>query len=259
MTKIIGYDAVSTSTNAVLARAVAKGVRFVCMYFKYMTPQAIQLISGHFNIQIVSIYETTGTRALGGSPMGARDGAQAKALAQQFGQPAGSAIYATADFDAVPGNDATVMAYFRAFKDALGDTYRMGVYANGAVCQETLGAGIADLTWVMGGAKTRGTQAFIASGKATMMQEVGDRQGLALGIDVDSDIAFTEDFGGWAIAATSETLTSQPADADVMEAVKGMQRQFAALGLYDGQIDGLPGPKTQKACAAYLAWRHYQL
>jgi hypothetical protein len=136
-------------------------------------------------------------RALGGAPSGATDGARAFLQAQTLGQPAGSAIYATADFDDASVDDEIVIAYFAAFKRMLNGEYKLGVYANGATCQMALDAGVSDFTWLAGGMGMRGSRAFLDTGKATLIQDVGDKQGLNLGINVDSDIATVSEYGGW--------------------------------------------------------------
>ena len=195
----IGFDA-DQNCSSVAADAVAAGAGFVCRYLKNMTQAEARALSAA-GLKIVSIFESTAKRALGGAQSGTEDGDRALAQASVLGQPQGSAIYATADFGEKNTDDAAVMAYFAAFKAALEGQGKLGMYGEGAVCQAALDAGIADYTWVMGGRLMRGTQAFIASGKATLVQDVGDKAGLNLGIDIDSDTALSEDYGGWSLAA----------------------------------------------------------
>ena len=196
---MIGFDA-DQNCSGVAADAVAAGAGFVCRYLKNLTLGEAKALSAA-GLKIVSIFESTAERARGGAAAGATDGARAFLQASALGQPQGSAIYATADFDDAAVDDATVIAYFTAFKARLGEYYKLGVYANGATCQAALDAGIADFTWLAGGMGMRGSREFKASGKATMVQDVGDKAGLDLGIDVDSDTAMSEDFGGWSLAA----------------------------------------------------------
>lgn len=194
----IGFDA-DQDCSSVAADAVAASVGFVCRYLKNLSLAEAKALSAA-GLKIVSIFESTAERARGGAPAGATDGAKAFLQASALGQPQGSAIYATADFDDAAVEDATVIAYFAAFKAALEGQGKLGVYANGATCQAALDAGIADYTWLAGGMGMRGSRAFLATGKATLVQDVGDKQGLDLGIDIDSDTAYAEDFGGWTLA-----------------------------------------------------------
>ncbi len=96
-------------------------------------------------------------------------------MAAALGQPQGSAIYVTADFGETQIQDEIVLAYFAAFKAALQGQGKLGVYAEGAVCQAALDAGIADYTWLAGGMGMRGSRAFLDTGRATIVQDVGDR------------------------------------------------------------------------------------
>ena len=196
---MIGFDA-DQDCSGVADAAVAAGAGFVCRYLKNLTLGEAKALSAA-GLKIVSIFESTAERALQGADAGTRDGATAFNQAADLGQPYLSAIYTTADFDDAAADDATVIAYFTAFKARLGEYYKHGVYANGATCQAALDAGIADFTWLAGGMGMRGSREFKASGKATMVQDVGDKAGLDLGIDVDSDTAMSEDFGGWSLAA----------------------------------------------------------
>ena len=198
----IGFDA-DQDCSGVAAAAVDAGASFVCRYLKNLTLAEAQKLSTA-GLKIVSIFESTAKRALGGAANGTEDGARALEQAGLLGQPQGSAIYATADFDTTSAQQSSVLAYFRAFKVALEGQGKLGVYANGATCQTAFDAGIADYTWLAGGMGMRGSREFAESGKATLVQDVGDKKNLDLtGIrdDIDSDTAYAEDYGGWSLAA----------------------------------------------------------
>lgn len=257
---IIGFDTASTITEAVLRRAVAMGVGFVGIYYKYMTPELVALVS-RYGLKIISIYETTAQRALGGAVAGDYDGRQALALAHKFGQLVGAVIMFTADWDEQASQNATVLAYLTAAKAALNGYARIGIYGNGALCQAMLDAGVADLTWLAGGSGMRDTKAFAASGRATIVQDVGDKRGLDLGIDIDSDVALVEDYGGWTAVAAAPVVQPAPAPlatalSDVMATAALLQTQLHALGYYQGAIDSAVGPGTSDAAmAAYRAYK----
>lgn len=193
----IGFDA-DQDCSGVADNAVAAGATFVCRYLKnLMLMESVALSMA--GLKIVSVFETKAERALAGASAGTEDGARALSQAVLLGQPTGSAIYATADFGENAPDDQTVLAYFVAFKAALIGQYKLGVYGEGAVCKLVLDAGVADYTWVSGGRLMRGTQAFLASGRMTLVQDVGDKAGLNLGIDIDSDTAYSDDYGGWSL------------------------------------------------------------
>lgn len=203
MTIMLAFDA-DQDVSRVLPKAKADGVVAVPRYLKNLSASEVTAISAA-GMKIVSIFETTAKRALGGPIAGAQDGAKALQMARALKQPQGSAIYATADFDVLPVDQSVVLAYFVAFKTALNPTYAtpapytLGVYANGAICQAALDRGIADYTWLAGGMGMRGSRDFAQSGCATMIQDVGDRQHLNLGISIDSDQIEAADFGGWCL------------------------------------------------------------
>lgn len=198
----IGFDA-DQDCSSVAADAVAKGVAFVCRYYKNMSLDEAQALSAA-GLKIVSIWETGAERALAGAAAGTDDGTRARNAGAALGQPQGAAIYATADFGETQGEDAAVFAYLAAFKEALGGQAKLGVYGEGAVCQHALDLGLADYTWLAGGMGMRDSPAFRDSGRATIVQDVGDKQELALGIDIDSDVARDDNYGGWQLAAPSE-------------------------------------------------------
>lgn len=204
---IIGFDADQDCSN-VAALAKERGASFVCRYLKNMTAAEAKALSAA-GLQIVSIFESTAERALLGGVAGVEDGIAAGKAAAALGQPAGTAIYATADFGETAAQDTTIAMYFSAFKLAMGQIYKLGIYGEGAVCQMTLDAGLADYTWLAGGSGMRGTEAFAASGKATLVQDVGDKRGLNLGIGIDSDVANVEAFGGWTLGAAPQPVTAK--------------------------------------------------
>lgn len=194
-----GFDA-DQDCSRVGALAVQRGCAFVCRYLKNMSVAEAHALS-RAGLKIVTIWETTAERALGGPAAGTADGKAAQTHALQNGQPRGSAIYATADFDVTPTQESSVYGYFSAFRAALGRDYKLGVYASGAICVGARGHAIADYTWLSGSMGYRGSRAFRASGLATMVQDVGDRRGFNLGISIDSDIAYKADYGAWKFAA----------------------------------------------------------
>lgn len=195
---IVGLDTDTPVSAEVAFAAYDKGARFVCRYTKNLTPGEIQALSTA-GLMIVSIFESTALRALGGAAAAYADARKARLQMEALGQPVGSGLYATADFDVTPAQEPDVLTYFTAFKSALDGHAKLGVYANGAICQLVLDKGIADYTWLAGGMGMRGSREFLAAGKATIVQDVGDAQHFRLGIDIDTDRAMAEDYGQWSL------------------------------------------------------------
>jgi hypothetical protein len=138
-----GFDCASALTQAVAERFRADGFEFVCRYlvptgWKKLTRQEAEAVSAA-GLKIVSVYETTASRALGGRSAGQIDGAIAAQTAYAIGQPAGSRIYFAVDFDAAPGHMDTVIEYICAASEATPD-YRTGVYGSAAVMEAVMAA-----------------------------------------------------------------------------------------------------------------------
>jgi hypothetical protein len=266
---IVGFDA-DQDCSHVAALAVQRGASFCCRYLKNLDVPEVRTLSAA-GLLIVSIFESTAQRALGGAAAGTADGTRALTQARALGQPVGSAIYGTADFDEVASQDPVVLAYFVAFRAALAGAYRLGVYGNGALCQAVSDAGIADYTWLAGGSAMRGTKLMAVADTASLEQDVGDKRSLNLGINIDSDVANFADFGGWSVGvATGSVVKSTPTvskstppvpDITVATALRtlrtavqttpdGAKQLQAAVG---AEADGFIGKLTLAALGQYLA------
>lgn len=258
---MIGFDA-DQDCSHVAAAAYAKGARFVCRYLGRTTRTEIAALHAA-GLAVVLIWETTAQRALSGYQAGMDDGRDARAQSTALGAPATAAIYATADLDVTAVQQAVVVSYFRGFALTGGVT---GEYANGAVCQACVDQRVGTYTWLAGGMGMRGSQAFRATGRATIVQDVGDKAGLDLGIAIDSDTATD----GWAIGAwlpdvapvpapapsPSPAPPPQPSQMDIAissfsEAALRLQTLLQIAGLYDGKLEGDWGPASRAALAKY--------
>ena len=195
----LAFDADQDVTKVIQA-ALTKKVVAAARYLKNLLPVEVAALSAA-GIKIISIYESTATRALAGHDQGVSDGTAALNAAAALGQPQGSALCVTVDFDATADQENAVISYITGFKEGTTGEAKIMVYANGAVCQAALDAGVADYTWLAGGMGMRGSRDFLASGKATIVQDVGDAQHEDLGISIDSDQIEQADFGGWLLPA----------------------------------------------------------
>ncbi|MEF3302382.1 DUF1906 domain-containing protein [Paenibacillus sp. GYB003] len=187
-----GFDC-ATPLNATLAAAFkAQGFDFVCRYlvpqgWKRLTREEAEAI-GEAGLHIVSVYETTADRALGGREAGLRDGAAAVQTAKAVGQPEGSAIYFAVDFDATAAQMPTVIDYIRA----AGETapgYLTGVYGSCSVIEAVRDAGVCSRYWQ--------TYAWSRGRKADgihIYQYRNDIRANGIGIDLDESYG---DEGWW--------------------------------------------------------------
>ena len=120
-----------------------------------------------------------------------------------IGQPAGSGIYFSADFDARQATfNSAIRPHFEAIAAAFaaaGHPYRIGVYGSGAVCKSLLDAGLVQLTWLSQSSGFRGTQAFKASRRWNILQALPVRNFCEFDDDVDPDTINPDngDFGGF--------------------------------------------------------------
>lgn len=145
-----GFDCSTPLTAATAAAFKSDGFEFVCRYlvpsgWKALTGEEADLIS-ESGLYIVSVFETTADRALGGRAAGLNDGAVATRTAAQVGQPEGSAIYFAVDFDARPSQMQTVLEYIRA----AGETspgFFTGVYGSYAVIEAAKAEGVCSRYW----------------------------------------------------------------------------------------------------------------
>jgi hypothetical protein len=111
--------------------------------------------------------------------------------ADEIGQPAGSTIYFSVDFDATPSQVATgIKDYFKGVREGLakaneGDPrYAIGVYGSGLVCSELLEAGLVTFTWLSQSTGHAGSKEFAKQKRYNLIQFL-DKE--VCGVNVDPD------------------------------------------------------------------------
>lgn len=209
MTK--GFDCASPLTAETAAAFAEDGYEFVCRYlapagyWKRLTAEEAAAISAT-GLQIVSVFETSADRALGGYDAGKEDGAIATQMAQEVGQLAGSTIYFAIDFQPAEEQLQTVLDYIRGASEATPD-YKTGVYGSYAVIEEAVNADVCSHFWQTL-AWSRGQQSAYAN---IYQNDCGpDGQGLPMnGIKVDLDESYGNE-GWWSLAAREETSDPDP-------------------------------------------------
>jgi hypothetical protein len=148
-------------------------------------------------LEIVAVYEDGPTSYdYFSASRGTADAQGAISQAAAVGQPGGTAIYFTVDYDAAPDEiSGEITNYFEAIKDAIGDLFIVGVYGSGASCQAMLDAGLAELAWLSCSTSWNGSKTFadwnIKQGVPTTI----------LGLNADPDQAL-ETLGSFAVTTT---------------------------------------------------------
>lgn len=119
------------------ANLVKNAITHVGRYLSHTTwkgldPVEVNAIKGA-GLQIFSIYETNPTSVSYFTPdKGKSDALDGIALAQAVGQPTGTTIYFTVDYDVQPADYPAILAYFQAVKTNLSG-YKLGAYGNYAI------------------------------------------------------------------------------------------------------------------------------
>lgn len=102
---------------------------------------------------------------------GTRDATRALKLAQDLGQPAGSAIYFAVDCDFARADELQqIVAYFTEVAALVRPGYRVGAYGSGKVGFKLLDAGLIDLFWLAGGRKWTQSEEMSRSGRWALWQ-----------------------------------------------------------------------------------------
>jgi LysM repeat protein len=124
-------DCASVITQQTATTLIQNGITHVGRYlssgWKGLTIPESQVMK-QAGLNIVSIYETNPTQASYFShDQGVFDANAAYQLAQTLGQPEGTAIYFTVDYDAQTKEFANILNYFQGLKDTL-KSYKVGAY-----------------------------------------------------------------------------------------------------------------------------------
>ncbi|MFI1096611.1 glycoside hydrolase domain-containing protein [Streptomyces sp. NPDC020917] len=204
-----------------------QGYRFACRYLSYDTTgknlsasEAQALIAA--GLDIVCVWETSASEALGGYAVGAQSARDAQSLAVSCGMPAGRPIYFAVDFDATPGQQAVLDAYFDGVASVLGRG-RTGAYGGYYPIQRLFDDG--KITW--------GWQTYAWSGgqwePRAQLRQV--QNGITVdGADCDRDEAWAADFGQWG----TTTPMGRRTQVTSIGGQGGTQSQVAAIGLDGG-------------------------
>lgn len=200
-----GVDSSSACDATSIECLQSNGIAFVGRYYsrttqiqgKKLTPAEAQLLSTA-DLAIVAVYEDGPTSAsYFSADRGVADANGAIAQAAGVGQPNGSAIYFTVDYNAAAADISGVISqYFAAVKETIGSAFEVGVYGSGAVCSAMLSAGYASLAWLSQSTAWTGSSDFT---DWTIKQ--GPEQSVC-GLNSDTDVA-RRGYGGFKVPVTT--------------------------------------------------------
>lgn len=142
-----GLDYTTQTTPEIAKAFVDAGIEFVCRYlvpekykWKRLTKTEADAIS-NAGLNIISVFESSASRAAGGAAAGKADGITALSEAKIVGQPEGSAIYFAVDYDAKAIDHKAIEDYLKAAAKEL-PGYHVGVYGSYSVCLTMFNLGI---------------------------------------------------------------------------------------------------------------------
>jgi Rv2525c-like, glycoside hydrolase-like domain len=199
-----GLDTNSDCTT--IAKAIlSEGKSFVGRYYANSGKKRLSLpeakVLGSIGLRIVALWEDKSptNSAYFSYTKGVDDSTSAYHDALLLGQPKGSAIYFTIDFD--PSQEQIAGAindYFKGIEAGFrtasyGDSdYKVGVYGSGATCAWLTARGLASYSWLAMSQKWRGADYPGWTIKQLL-------SGPIAGLDVDADVTRSGDFGGFLI------------------------------------------------------------
>ena len=173
------------------------GAKFVCRYLSHDTGKNLTAAEARSlsaaGIWIVVVWETTAQRSLAGKAAGAADAREADRQAKACGMPAGRPVYFAVDWDATPGQQATINAYLDGAASVLGRS-RVGIYGGYYPVKRALDAGKAHWAW-----QTYAWSGGHWDGRAHIRQYSNGHQ--LVGVGVDYNHAMKADYGQWRVGA----------------------------------------------------------
>nr|WP_272210473.1 glycoside hydrolase domain-containing protein [Marinicella sp. W31]MDC2876357.1 DUF1906 domain-containing protein [Marinicella sp. W31] len=180
------YTVIDTpwDTTSYIPQLISGGVEAVIRYYNHQNSTALpekqlgeneaKALAGA-GLSIAVIFEQDG--GAGGrisdldAESGNSDSARALALAKSLGQPPGSAIYFSVDYDYYEDADLQkIKPYFAAVSSGLAGMYRVGVYGSGTVGATMQDAGYAELIWLAGSTGWSGTQKTLDTDRWALFQ-----------------------------------------------------------------------------------------
>ncbi len=183
----------------------AAGYTFACRYLshdttgKNLSASEAQTLRAA-GVDVVANWEESATAALNGFAQGVSDAQAADAQANADGIPAGRPIYFSIDFDAQPGDQGAIDAYFDGVASVIGRD-RTGAYGGFGVIQRLFDDGKITFGW-----QTYAWSGGQWDGRAQLRQVQNDVTipGACGPGSCDADEAVADDFGQWGHASSPQ-------------------------------------------------------
>lgn len=210
------------NTEASISCLLSHGVRTVVRYYNFrnsrtfprksLEPAEAQALSAH-GMQIAVVFQQRQNRAEDFTEQkGFEAGRRAHRFAREdIGQPAGSGIYFSVDFDASNTEIRDHVApYFEGVKRAFdqesgGNTdYRVGAYGSGLVCSTLTASGLIELTWLAMSRGFRGTRDALRAGEFHLAQRAPATTLCQIGVDFNDPNPDRPDFGAFTVEEDAE-------------------------------------------------------
>jgi Domain of unknown function (DUF1906) len=205
-----GIDVAGDVTEQ-LPQLKAAGISFVFRYLatfthikgKILTLAEAQAIS-RAGLKIGTVWENgePTTAEYFTADQGKDDAIAALQVASSRGQPKATPIYFAVDcdlsFDAI---STRLFNYFVGLRNGMAESYQIGVYGSGLVCEKMTDWALASYSWVAGAKDWAGYDDFLS--RATIVQGPLPKALLGIGLpesDSDGDIATTDDYGGFQVS-----------------------------------------------------------
>ncbi|MCD8358722.1 MAG: DUF1906 domain-containing protein [Oscillospiraceae bacterium] len=154
MHSVKGIDTATPLTAATASAVKAAGYAFAGRYlvpasgtlkWKALTAPEAKRISDA-GLRLLTVWETSADRVLGGATAGAADGAQAYTCAKAIDMPTDGIIYFAVDYEATDAQMDTIAAYLQAAR-AQTEEYEIGVYGSYRVVEAMAARGVCKGFW----------------------------------------------------------------------------------------------------------------
>jgi len=149
-----GIDCATQITYLLAQNLRSKGINYIGRYmvpdypslrWKRLTAPEVQACT-ELGIKIISIFEISAGDMKGGAQAGIEHGKLAYQEAQSIGQPTGTPIFFTVDYEAGLGDYNIIESYLRAAKEQI-PGYKIGCYGSFFVVEEMARRRAADYFW----------------------------------------------------------------------------------------------------------------